>query len=63
VNKKGIVYKVFLGHKDVKDTSAYSLTGALVSLLSKHGLPIAKLRGQGYDGDSNMRGEPNGLQQ
>jgi hypothetical protein len=52
-----------LGHKDVKDTSAYSLMGALVSLLSKHGLPIAKLRGQGYDGDSNMRGEPNGLQQ
>ncbi|WVZ78775.1 hypothetical protein U9M48_026431 [Paspalum notatum var. saurae] len=62
VNKKGIVVERFLGLKHVKDTSADSLKEALVSLLAKHGLPIARLRGQGYDGASNMRGEFNGLQ-
>ncbi|KAJ1257064.1 hypothetical protein BS78_K226400 [Paspalum vaginatum] len=62
VNKKGIVVERFLGLKHVKDTSADSLKGALVSLLAKHGLPIARLRGQGYDNASNMRGEFNGLQ-
>jgi hypothetical protein len=31
-------------------------------MLSDHGLVVARLRGQGYDGASNMRGEFNGLQ-
>jgi hypothetical protein len=31
-------------------------------VLGKHGLLIANLRGQGYDGASNMRGEFNGVQ-
>jgi hypothetical protein len=31
-------------------------------MLSKHGLIISRLRGQGYDGASNMRGGFNGLQ-
>jgi hypothetical protein len=31
-------------------------------VLSDHGLVVAKLRGQGYDGASNMRAEFNGLQ-
>jgi hypothetical protein len=31
-------------------------------MLSKHSLSIKNLRGQGYDGASNMRGEFHGLQ-
>jgi hypothetical protein len=46
----------------VKDTTSDSLKKALVEMLSDHGLVVAKLRGQGYDGASNMRGEFNGLQ-
>ena len=30
-------------------------------MLSKHGLSITRIRGQGYDGASNMRDELNGL--
>nr|XP_034894408.1 zinc finger MYM-type protein 1-like [Populus alba] len=43
------------------DTTASSLKAAIEALFSKHGLSISRLRGQGYDGASNMRGEFNGL--
>jgi hypothetical protein len=33
----------------------------LDSLFDKYSLTISKLRGQGYDGTNNMRGEFNGL--
>ncbi|XP_056863959.1 uncharacterized protein LOC130511125 [Raphanus sativus] len=33
----------------------------LIHCLQKHGLSMKKLRGQGYDGASNMKGEFNGL--
>jgi hypothetical protein len=33
----------------------------ILVLLDHHGLSISKIRGQGYDGASNMRGEFNGL--
>ncbi|CAN6716483.1 unnamed protein product [Malus baccata var. baccata] len=38
-----------------------SLKDAIDTLFSRNGLSISKLRGQGYDGASNMRGELNGL--
>jgi hypothetical protein len=35
---------------------------ALDGMLASHGLSISRIRGQGYDGASNMWGEFNGLQ-
>ena len=52
----------FLCLYHIKDTTSESLKLALVMLLDHYKLPISRLRGQGYDGASNMRGEFNGLQ-
>ncbi|XP_031280059.1 zinc finger MYM-type protein 1-like [Pistacia vera] len=61
VDKKGHVLEWFLGTVHVSDTTAVSLKMALKSLFCKHGLSLSKLRGQSYDGASNMQGEFNGL--
>ncbi|CAN0898946.1 Zinc finger MYM-type protein 1, partial [Linum grandiflorum] len=61
VNGKGCVIERFLGVSHVKDTKAISLKNAIESMLMKHGLSISRVRGQGYDGASNMKGEINGL--
>lgn len=39
-----------------------TLKDAISEILSHQCLDIQKIRGQGYDGASNMRGEWNGLQ-
>ena len=57
-----MVVERFLGLQHVEDTTSSSLKKALTEILAAHGLPISRLRGQGYDGASNMRGEFNGLQ-
>ena len=48
--------------KHVKDTTSEVINKVLIEVLSDHGLAVARIRGQGYDGASNMRGESNGLQ-
>ena len=52
----------FLGLKHVEDTTSLSLKKSLLDVLAQYGLSIYRLRGQGYDGASNIRGEFNGLQ-
>ncbi|XP_024460939.2 uncharacterized protein LOC18094528 [Populus trichocarpa] len=61
VDNNGHIIERFLGIQHVRDTIANSLKAAIEALFSKHGLSISRLRGQGYDGASNMRGEFNGL--
>ena len=52
----------FLGLQHVNRCTAVALKEALVSMLSCHKLTVSRLRGQGYDGASNMRGEFNSVQ-
>ncbi|KAK4724241.1 hypothetical protein R3W88_027020 [Solanum pinnatisectum] len=61
VNKNGELIESFLGIVHVGDTSARSLQKVIYSLLLDHSLCLSRLRGQGYDGASNMQGEKNGL--
>ncbi|QHO43849.1 Zinc finger MYM-type protein [Arachis hypogaea] len=61
VNKEGQVREHFLGLVHVSNTNALSLKLALESLLETYHLSLSRIRGQGYDGTSNMQGEFNGL--
>jgi hypothetical protein len=61
VDKKGHVVERFLGVEQVTDTSALLLKAAVEDLFCRHGLSLSRLRGQGYNGASNMQGQFNGL--
>ncbi|XP_021749688.1 zinc finger MYM-type protein 1-like [Chenopodium quinoa] len=61
VNKKGEVCERFLGTVHVLDTSSLTLKAAIESLLMEHSLTFSQVRGQGYDGASNMQGSIDGL--
>ncbi|CAD6220837.1 unnamed protein product [Miscanthus lutarioriparius] len=62
VNDEGKVVERFLRLQHVQSCTTIALKETLVSMLSSHNLSISMLRGQGYDGASNMRGEFNGVQ-
>nr|KYP64740.1 Zinc finger MYM-type protein 1 [Cajanus cajan] len=62
VDKNGFVKERFLDLVHVKDTTSSTLKQEICLVLSNHNLNIENIRGQGYDGASNMRGEWNGLQ-
>ncbi|KAL5854184.1 hypothetical protein ACOSQ4_003986 [Xanthoceras sorbifolium] len=62
VDKEGFIRERFLDIVHVKDTTAITLKKELCTIFSHHALNVQNIRGQGYDGASNMRGEWNGLQ-
>ncbi|XP_076953837.1 uncharacterized protein LOC143628038 [Bidens hawaiensis] len=61
IDKHGVVKESFIGIAHVKDTSTSTLKQAIVYLLASNQLSTDQVRGQGYDGASNMRREFNGL--
>ncbi|XP_012851943.1 PREDICTED: zinc finger MYM-type protein 1-like [Erythranthe guttata] len=61
VNKGGKIIERFLGIVHVPNTTSRCLKASLESLLTTFGLSLSRVRGQGYDGASNMQGEFNGL--
>jgi hypothetical protein len=62
VDKDGFIQERFFDIVQVKDTSALTLKDKISDVLSQNCLDIQSIRGQGYDGASNMRGEWKGLQ-
>jgi hypothetical protein len=62
VDKDGFVCERFFGLVHVSNTAAVTLQNGIYFVLSQHKLPIENIRGQEYDGASNMRGGWNGLQ-
>ncbi|XP_022023273.1 zinc finger MYM-type protein 1-like [Helianthus annuus] len=63
VDDGGEVIERFIGIVHVIDTCASSLKSVIDNFFAKHGTTMSRVRGQGYDGASNMRGELNGLKQ
>ncbi|PKU86293.1 hypothetical protein MA16_Dca002124 [Dendrobium catenatum] len=61
VDKLGQVIERFIGICHVSSINALALKASIEEVLAKHSLSIYRIRGQGYDGASNMRGEFNGL--
>ncbi|XP_060210802.1 uncharacterized protein LOC132637783 [Lycium barbarum] len=61
IDRNGFVMERLLDIVHVQDTSALSLKRAIANLLAQHSLSLSYVRGQCYDGASNMQGEFNGL--
>jgi hypothetical protein len=62
VDKDGFIRERFLDIVHVHDTYSATPKQEICSVLSALKLDVQNIRGQGYDGASNMRGEWNGLQ-
>ncbi|KAL7590672.1 hypothetical protein Lser_V15G37980 [Lactuca serriola] len=61
VDNRGVVKERFIGVVHVKDTSSLTLKAAIDDVFTRNNLSMSQVRGQGYDGASNMRGAFNGL--
>ncbi|XP_023753981.2 uncharacterized protein LOC111902371 [Lactuca sativa] len=61
VDRLEIVKERFIGVVHVLDTSSLTLKAAIDTVFSNNNLTIDQVRGQGYDGASNMSGAFNGL--
>ena len=62
LDKCGLVKEKFVGVVYVKETTSTCLKYCIDFLFADIGLSLKQVRGQGYDGASNMSGEFNGLQ-
>ncbi|XP_062202816.1 uncharacterized protein LOC133905119 [Phragmites australis] len=62
IDNCGLVKESFVGLVHVKETTSSNLKSCIDYLFAKFKLSLKQVRGQGYDGASNMRGEFNGLQ-
>ncbi|XP_044337659.1 zinc finger MYM-type protein 1-like [Triticum aestivum] len=60
-NKEAEIIERFLDLVHVNDTAALTLKNAICTVLSNNNLNVQDIRGQAYDGASNIRGEWNGL--
>ncbi|XP_048544266.1 zinc finger MYM-type protein 1-like [Triticum urartu] len=61
VERRGFVMERLIGLTHVSQTTSLALKQAIYLLLAKHGLSPSQIRGQGYDGASNMQGHLHGL--
>jgi hypothetical protein len=61
IDRSQFIQEQFLDIIHVKDTTASTLKEEVSFVLSYHNLDVQNIRGQGYDGASNIRGEWNGL--
>ncbi|KAL3654079.1 hypothetical protein CASFOL_003760 [Castilleja foliolosa] len=62
IDVEGIIRERFLDLVHVRDTMSLTLKTSMWKQLLQYQFDVSKIRGQGYDGASNMRGEWNGLQ-
>lgn len=60
IDRKGMVKQRFLEVVHLRDTESSTLFHAIKSSLLQH-LDVQNMRGQGYDGASNMTGEHRGI--
>ena len=60
--KRDTLESTFFYLVHVSDTTSLTLKNEISKVLARHNLNIQNIRGQGYDGASNMRGEWSGLQ-
>ena len=61
-NTKGLLREDFLGFEVAKDLSGQSLAMLLMQMLTRLGLNLNAMAGQGYDGAANMSGRFRGVQ-
>ncbi|CAL9002797.1 unnamed protein product [Prunus brigantina] len=62
VDGQGFIRERFFDIVSVADTNALTLKKEICKVLGNNGILVENMRGQGYDGASNMRGSWNGLQ-
>ncbi|KAL9687605.1 hypothetical protein QQ045_032010 [Rhodiola kirilowii] len=62
VDSKGLIRECFFEVINVVDTCFLTLKDHISRVLAEYDLKVEDIRGQGYDGASNMRGQFNGLQ-
>jgi hypothetical protein len=61
VDKRGFSVERIIGLSHVTQTTSLALQHAIYHVLEEHNLSPSRIRGQGYDGASNMQGHLNGL--